>query len=422
MNIIQRIFRSPEGKSYAFTFLLVTSLFFVWGFCNGLLDILNKHFQNTLHISKFQSGFVQSANFIAYFLMAIPAGFLARKCGYKGGMLIGLALIALGAFWFIPATLIGTYWAFLVGIFVIASGMTTLETLANPYTTVLGPKEGAAVRINMAATINGVGATLGPIVGGYFVFADHAGAATGNVGLTTPYIGIGILVLVIFGAVLFAYVPDIHAEEENPLEASGRATVPLIKRKHFLGGVIAQFLYVAAQVGIMSFIINYVVECVPGTTDKVGTRWFALGMFIFLIGRLLGSIVVGMARPHMVLAVYAGINVLLTLLVIGGFGKISLIALLAVFLFMSIMFPTIFALGIHGLGEHTKFASSVIVMSIVGGAIAPPLMGRIADITNMRFGFVVPLVCFAAIAIYGLVWEKLIRDDAEVIVCPSRGH
>jgi FHS family L-fucose permease-like MFS transporter len=422
MNIIQRIFRSPEGKSYAFTFLLVTSLFFVWGFCNGLLDILNKHFQNTLHISKFQSGFVQSANFIAYFLMAIPAGLLAKRFGYKGGILIGLALIVLGAFWFIPATQIGTYWAFLVGIFVIASGMTTLETLANPYTTVLGPKEGAAVRINMAATINGLGATLGPIVGGYFVFADHTGTTGGNQGLSTPYIGIGLLVLVIFVAVLFAYVPDIHAEEENPLEASGRVTVPLIRRKHFVGGVIAQFLYVAAQVGIMSFVINYVVEYIPGTTDKVGTRWFGLGMFIFLIGRLLGSFVVGMARPQMVLAAYAVINVLLTLVVIAGFGKISLIALLAVFFFMSIMFPTIFALGIHGLGEHTKFGSSILVMSIVGGAIAPPLMGRIADLTGMRFGFVIPLVCFAGIAIYGLVWKRLNQDDSEVVVSPTRGH
>lgn len=422
MNIIQRIFRSPEGKSYAFTFLLVTSLFFVWGFCNGLLDILNKHFQNTLHISKFQSGFVQSANFIAYFLMAIPAGFLAKKLGYKGGMLIGLALIALGAFWFIPATQIGTYWAFLVGIFVIASGMTTLETLANPYTTVLGPKEAGALRINMAQTLNGVGATLGPIVGGYFVFADRAGAPSGNAGLSTPYIGIGILVLVIFGAVLFAYVPDIHAEEENPLEASGRATVPLIRRKHFVGGVIAQFIYVAAQVGIMSFIINYIVEYIPGTTDKVGTQWFGLGMFIFLIGRLLGSVVVGMARPQMVLAAYAGINVLLTLVVIVGFGKVSLIALLAIFFFMSIMFPTIFALGIHGLGEHTKFASSVIVMSIVGGAISPPLMGRIADLTGMRFGFVVPLVCFAVVALYGLTWERLSCASGGAVAVGPGGH
>ena len=417
----QDIFRARDGKSLLVTFVLVTSLFFVWGFCNSLLDILNKHFQNTLHISRFQSGVVQSANFIAYFLMAVPAGLIAKKFGYKGGILIGLALIAIGAFWFIPATQIGAYWAFLLGIFIIASGMTTLETLANPYATVLGPTDTGALRINMAQTLNGVGATLGPIVGGYFVFADRVGKAGENEGLSTPYIGVGILVLVIIVAFLLAYVPDISAEEENPLEALGQTTVPLIKRKHFLGGVAAQFLYVAAQVGIMSFVINYVVENVPGTTDKAGTQWFGLGMFIFLIGRLCGSFVVGMAKPQSVLAIYAVINVLLTMVVILGLGKISLIALLAIFFFMSIMFPTIFALGIHGLGEHTKIGSSLIVMAIVGGAIAPPLMGRIADLSNMKMGFIVPLVCFVLIALYGLFWERLSGHKGKVAITAG-GH
>jgi len=421
MSKISNLFRGRDGRNLLVTFLLVTSLFFVWGFCNGLLDILNKHFQNTLHISKFQSGFVQSANFIAYFLMAIPAGLMAKKFGYKGGILIGLGLIAAGAFWFIPAVQIGAYWAFLLGIFIIASGMTTLETLANPYATVLGPTETGALRINMAQTLNGVGTTLGPWIGGLFVFADHGAAAGQNEGLSTPYIGIGVLVLIIFVAFLLAYVPDIHAEEENALEASGKETVPLIKRRHFLGGVAAQFLYVAAQVGIMSFIINYVVENVPGTTDKAGTQWFALGMFIFLIGRLCGSAVVGLAKPQSVLAAYAVINVLLTAVVILGLGKISLIALLAIFFFMSIMFPTIFALGIHGLGEHTKIGSSLIVMAIVGGAIAPPLMGRIADLSNMRLGFFIPMVCFALIALYGFFWEKLSGHNGKVTVAAG-GH
>jgi len=416
------MFRSRDGKNLFLTFVLVTSLFFVWGFCNGLLDILNKHFQNTLHINKFQSGFVQSANFIAYFLMAIPAGLLAKKFGYKGGILIGLALIAIGAFWFIPAVQIGAYWAFLMGIFIIASGMTTLETLANPYATVLGPTETGALRINMAQTLNGVGTTLGPIVGGFFVFANHSAAAGQNEGLSTPYIGIGILVLIIFFAFLMAYVPDIHAEEEEPLEAQGKATVPLIKRKHFLGGVAAQFFYVAAQVGIMSFIINYVVENVPGTTDKQGTQWFGLGMFIFLIGRLCGSAVIGKNKPHLVLAAYCAANVLLTLVVILGLGKISLYALLGIFFFMSIMFPTIFALGIHGLGEHTKLGSSLVVMAIVGGAIAPPLMGKIADISNMKMGFFIPLVCFALVGLYGLFWERLSCHTGGSVAIKSGGH
>ena len=186
------LFRTADGKHCAVTFLLITSLFLLWGFCNGMIDILNKHFQDTLRINKEQSGLVQAANYLAYFLMAIPAGLIARKIGYKGGILVGLLLIASGAFWFIPATSIGTYWAFLLGLFVIGAGMTCLETIANPYATVLGPPETGPTRINIAQTFNGVGWILGPIVGGYFVFSAEA---RGNSGISTPYMGIGIFVL-----------------------------------------------------------------------------------------------------------------------------------------------------------------------------------------------------------------------------------
>ena len=166
-----RLFRTAEGRNLAPTFALITSLFLLWGFCNGMIDILNKHFQDTLRINKEQSGLVQAANYLAYFLMAIPAGLIAKKFGYKGGILVGLSLIAAGAFWFIPATRIGTYWAFLLGLFVIGAGMTCLETIANPYATVLGSPETGPTRINIAQTLNGAGWILGPIVGGYFVFS-----------------------------------------------------------------------------------------------------------------------------------------------------------------------------------------------------------------------------------------------------------
>src|SRR5213082_223330 len=182
------LFRTAQGVNLAFTFVLLTSLFLLWGFCNGMIDILNKHFQDTLHINKEQSGLVQAANYLAYFLMAIPSGLIARKIGYKGGVLAGLSLIAAGAFWFIPATTIGTYWAFLLGVFVIAAGMTCLETIANPYATVLGAPESGPTRINIAQTINGAGWILGPIVGGYFVFKGADGA-NANAGLATPYLG-----------------------------------------------------------------------------------------------------------------------------------------------------------------------------------------------------------------------------------------
>jgi len=406
------MFRTADGKNLFVTFALVTTLFLLWGFCNGMIDILNKHFQNTLHINKFQSGFVQFANYIAYFLMAIPAGMIARKFGYKGGIIVGLVLIAAGAFWFIPATSIGTYWAFLTGLFILAAGMTCLETIANPYTTVLGATEHGATRINMAQSCNGIGWILGPIVGGHFVFSGGS-ATDANAGLYIPYLGVGIVVAVLIVVFAMAYVPDLHAEEEVKVEAEGKGTKPLWQRWHFTFGVAAQFLYVAAQTGIFSFFINYVVENDHSVSEQKASYWLgAIGFVLFLAGRVCGSAVISQFKPQRVLTTYAILCAVLTAMAMGG-GQLGLIGIFGTFFFMSIMFPTIFALGIRGLGEHTKLASSLIVMSIVGGAIAPPLMGYIADRTSMRVGFAVPLICFGFIALYGMIWQKLENKDRE---------
>ncbi len=412
-----KMFTTANGKNLFVTFALVTTLFLLWGFCNGMIDILNKHFQNTLHINKFQSGFVQFANYLAYFLMAIPAGLLAKKFGYKGGIIIGLVLIALGAFWFIPATKIGTYWAFLTGLFILATGMTCLETIANPYATVLGPPESGATRINMAQTFNGLGWILGPVVGGYFVFGGSgegaAAAPASNAGLYIPYMGVGIVVTILIVVFALANIPDLHNEEEVKAEAAGKAVKPLWQRHHFTLGVLAQFLYVAAQTGIFSFFINYLVENVQGMTDMKAKDWLGIGGFgLFMAGRFCGSFVVGMMKPQKALAIYASICFVLCLLAMAGLGMVGVIALFGTFFFMSIMFPTIFALGIRGLGEHTKLASSLIVMSIVGGAIAPPFMGWIADHASMKIGFAVPTICFVFVALYGLIWKKLESKDA----------
>jgi len=319
------LFKTADGRNLFITFALVTTLFLLWGFCNGMIDILNKHFQDSLHINKEQSGLVQSANYLAYFLMAIPAGLIARKFGYKGGILVGLSLIAAGAFWFIPAVGIGQYWAFLLGLFVIATGMTCLETIANPYTTVLGATEHGATRINIAQSINGGGWILGPIVGGQFVFGSSDGA-NANAGLATPYLGIGIFVAILLVIFAVSKVPDLHAEDEskksaeqkNNLKPSGGQLAgiavtlaivcgllyffiapilgliwvllnlppalfepvkycllaaayiagfllvsknwDLFRRKHFTLGIGTQFLYVAAQTGIFSFCVNYILE------------------------------------------------------------------------------------------------------------------------------------------------------------------
>jgi MFS transporter, FHS family, L-fucose permease len=405
------LFRTADGKNLFITFALVTSLFLLWGFCNGMIDILNKHFQDSLHINKAQSGLVQFANYIAYFLMAIPAGLLARKFGYKGGIMVGLLLIAGGAFWFIPATHIGTYWAFLIGLFVVASGMTCLETIANPYTTLLGAVESGATRINIAQTFNGVGWILGPIVGGHFVFSGADGGDA-NAGLYIPYLGVGIVVTILIVTFALAKVPDLRAEEEVKEEAEAKGRKPLWRRSHFTLGVTAQFLYVAAQTGIFSFFVNYVLENDPSVTKIQASKWLgAVGFGLFMFGRLCGSAVISQSKPHRVLAAYAGINVVLTALVILG-GKLGLYALFGTFFFMSVMFPTIFALGIRGLGDHTKLGSSLIVMSIVGGAIAAPFMGHIADVYSMRAGFAVPLVCFAGVVLYGAFWQKLEAKDS----------
>ena len=471
------LFRTADGRNVVFTFVLITSLFLLWGFCNGMIDILNKHFQDTLRINKEQSGLLQASNYLAYFLMAIPAGLIAKRFGYKGGILAGLSLIAAGALWFIPATDIGTYWAFLLGVFVIAAGMTCLETIANPYATVLGAPEGGPTRINIAQTVNGAGWILGPIVGGYFVFSGGE-VGRSNAGVSSAYIVIGGFVALLLVLFSLSRIPDLHAEDEshkstaekNRLKPSGGqrtsifivlaavcallyffiapilglmwtllhmeqallqptkygllvaayvAAVMLVsrnwdmfRRKHFTLGIGAQFLYVAAQTGIFSFSVNYILENDPGVTRLQASRWLgAIGFGLFMVGRLCGSAVISQFKPDRVLAVYALINVVLVAITMGG-GRIGLYAMFTAFFFMSVGFPTIFALGIRGLGDYTKLGSSLIVMSIVGGAIAAPFMGHIADLHSMRMGFIVPLVCFVFVALYGLTWSRLFRLDA----------
>jgi FHS family L-fucose permease-like MFS transporter len=471
------LFRTAQGENLTVAFVLITSLFLLWGFCNGMIDILNKHFQDTLHINKEQSGLVQAANYLAYFLMAIPSGLIAKKLGYKGGILVGLSLIAGGAFWFIPATNIGTYWAFLLGLFVIGAGMTCLETIANPYATVLGPPETGPTRINIAQTLNGAGWILGPIVGGYFVFSAKEGVNS-NAGLSTPYMGIGLFVLFLLVVFVRSRVPDLHVKDESHPSGATQARLKpsssqltgiavvlaavlgllyffiapilgliwtllqldqalfqpvkygllviayvaafllvsrnwdMFRRTHFTLGIVAQAFYVAAQTGIFSFFVNYVLENDSGVTRLQASRWLgAIGFVLFMAGRICGSAIISQFRADRVLAIYSAMNVVLVAITMGG-GKVGMYAMFASFFFMSIGFPTIFALGIRGLGEHTKLGSSLIVMAIVGGAIAPPFMGRIADQHSMRIGFVVPLVCFVFVALYGLLWASLSKLDS----------
>ena len=435
------LFRTADGNNYAMLFLLVTSLFLLWGVCNGMIDILNKHFQDSLKISKMQSALVQFANYMGYFFMALPSGMLAKRFGYKGAIIIGLGLVAAGAFWFIPATHIGTYWAFLMGLFILAAGLTCLETVANPYTTVLGPKDSSAVRINLAQSGNGVGWMIGPVLGGFFVLSSTGQANTSNADLYKPYLIVGLVVTVLMMIFVFSKVPDLKAEEECLVEGAPAtaavAVKPLFQRWHFLLAVAAQFFYVAAQTGVFSYFVNYIHSDTPAlsegmakalpanmtaltdgqyhVTDQGAGELLSFGAFgLFLLGRFTGSLALRFFKAQTMLAVYAVANILMMVLTMFPLGWWSVTGLFLSFFFMSIMYPTIFALGIHGLGEQTKKAASFIVMSIVGGAIMPLFMGWLADNWGMRFGFLMPLICFVIIAVYGASWQKLEAKDSHV--------
>ncbi len=446
MNSFKKMFVGANGKNYIVTFALVSTLFFLWGFCNGMIDVLNKHFKNSLHITNAQSAFVQFANFIGYFVMAIPSGLLARRFGYKGGILIGLAFIAAGAFWFVPATFIGTYIGFLVGLFILAAGLAILETIANPYTTVLGPAEAGPTRINVAQTFNALGVFFGPLVAGAFVLSSTGEANRSNSTLFLPYLCIAVIVLVLFFFFVKSDLPDVQAEDESIERVGGRQAVsrPLLGRWHFTLAVLAQFLYVAAQVGIWAFFIGYVTGpdmpnlpdwlwkalpdgwtfAVPGgadvhhLTDLGGSKAFAGGILVFLIGRIVGSGILSVCPAAATLAFFGLCNTVLMGIVAFHVGWVSVWSLFFVNFFMSIMYPTIFALGIRGLGDHTKLGSSLIVMAIVGGAIMPILMGHLADVYTMRMAFLVPMGCFLYVMVYSLLWpwlESLDRADHKAV-------
>ncbi len=666
----QSMFVTPDGRNVLLTFCLVSSLFLLWGFCNGMIDVMDKHFQEELHLSLSQSAWVQFAHWMGYFLMSIPAGWLATRLGYRGGIIAGLLLVAVGGFWFIPAANIKEFWAFLLGVCVVASGLTFLETVANPYTTVLGPPRYAATRINLAQSCNGVGWVLGPIAGGLFFYGvDEAGRSTGSQTLWIPYAGVGVVVLLLAVVFFFAPVPDIRAKDDYHIDdkndANGKASAPAIRQvnrglsfilllgnvcallgvfgmilwlalsslgagprlvgvvsalpftsglavtadtallltlvaagclaivvvgiwligvtkrlshhsvwshEHFSGAVLAQFFYVAAQAGIFSFLINYMTSEPPslpaswmnqdkstwvgrwmgdwvelrtafvgsdlkdtsslaarvskpgdadplsaflatklsdstrqtladygngtvgetaarvgmmqdlntliqeeslysperfngvtlrestkqlltedakkrnerrlnrllladaypkelayqdgvvGITNKGASNLASFGFICFLIGRVVGAALLRRVSAHKIVGLYALLNVGACLVVFFKLGWLSVVCVFLSYFFMSIMFPTIFALGIFGLGNKAKGASAYIVMAIVGGALLPKLMGAVADHYDMSRGFIVPLLCFVLIALYGYAWPKLSRAESLHGVSASRGH
>lgn len=397
-----KLVQTADGVNYLVPFVLITTLFFLWGFAHSILDVLNKHFQDALSISKTHSALIQAVVYGGYFLMAMPAGEIIRRYGYRAGVVTGLLLYGIGALMFIPGERIMSFEFFLLSLFIIGCGLTCLETAANPYVTVLGEKESAERRINLAQSFNGLGWICGPLVGGLFLFSADGGS--GNIAI--PYAIIGILVLLV--AIVFSriHLPEISIPEEPVSTTTANKSTSLWKHRNFTFGLIALFFYVAAQTGINSFFINYVTEHINISAREAALWLSFVGMGLFMAGRMAGSWIMGFIRAEKLLAFVAAGAILAMILVMMGLGHISSGAFFFCFLCESIMFPTIFALAIRGVGEHTKRASSYLIMSIVGGAIAPVIMGYIADTISTATGFIVPLLCFIVILAYAIDLRK----------------
>ncbi|MDR2004286.1 MAG: sugar MFS transporter [Prevotella sp.] len=397
------LFASPGGGSYLIPFILVSSLFLMWGIAHGLLDVLNKHFQEAFTMTKAQSGFVQFSTYIAYGLMSVPAGMFMRRFGYKKGIIFGLLIYAVGSFSFLPAAYLHSANPFFIALFVVACGLCFLETAANPYSTVLGPKERGAQRLNLSQSLNGLGWILGPLIGGALIFGAEEGD---TLALTKPYILLGICTLVITVLFFFVKLPDIQESDEEVVqeiaEPGHDKAIPLFQHRHFVLAIAALVAYMMAQSGIFGFFINYVMEQDHNISKIEATQLLSFGgMLLFMIGRLSGSFIMAKFKPQHILSLYALMCTISMVLVILSLGKISLYALYINFFFMSIMFPTIYALGLVKMGEHTKRAASFLTMAVAGGAFSPIIMGTLGE-ENMAIGFFIPLACFLFILYFGL--------------------
>lgn len=399
-----KIFKSAAGVDYLVPFILVATLYLLWGCAHGLLDVLNKHFQEAFDMSKAQSGFVQFSVYIGYFVMALPAGWVMRRFGYKRGIIVGLLIFALGALLFVPASFIHSPLPFFAALFILACGLCLIENGAHPCATGMGPEQYAAQRINIAAAANGVGWIVGPLLGGVLIF----GGSGEPFDLAKPYILVGCFVLIVCLIFMRVRIPEAEMaadEVRNAVTDGGSegAEGSVWLHRHFKYALIAQFLYVGAQTGIGSYFVNYVLELDPSISKVAAAQLLSIGgMGLFFVGRLLSSLFMRWISPGRLLALFGGLATLCMVLVIGSFGRVSLGALFMSFFFMSTMFPTIFALGVRGMGEQTKRASSLLVMCIVGGAVFPICMG-LAGQSSMALGFLLPLAAFAYITVFGLL-------------------
>ena len=388
-------------KEYLLPFVLVTSLFFMWGFARAILDVLNKHFQEAMDISLAHSAMIQVMFYLGYFIMAIPAGLFIARNGYRKGVVFGLLLFGIGSLLFIPGEHLMSFNFFLFSLFVIACGLVFLETAANPYMTELGDRETAASRLNLAQSFNGLGCACAPLLVGMMLFSEGQEA-----NLSFPYMIMGIVVLVV--ALIFSRVqlPEIvHAEDKVQAETTG-SKKGVWSNKLFVFGISALFCYEIAEISINSFFINYVVDDGWMNALDAAKLLSVAGLGLFMCGRFLGSWIMRFVRAEKFLLICAIGTVVSTALVVMNLGMISFVSLILIYLFEAIMFPTIFAICLRGLGNNTKRASSYLMMTPIGGAVGPLMMGAVGDMTSMSFSFIVPLVSYFVVLLYAM---KVVR-------------
>lgn len=398
-------------REYVTAFILVTSLFFMWAVAHNMNDILIRQFQKALDLSRGQASFIQVSFYLAYAVAAVPAGYAMKKLGFKRAILTGLLLYALGAALFYPAAEVGNYSFFLVALFIIAIGIVFLETSGSGYITLVGDPATAARRINFAQSFNGLGGFVAPLIGGVFIFSgiEHSPDAIAALSpqalqeyralearqVQLPYLSLaGILVLV----ALLVAVTRFPASGARA-GAGGKPTLAgVFAHRSFVWAIVAQFFYVGAQIGVWSYFIDFTKELTPLTPEKTAAFYLSASLLSFMVGRFIGTYLMKFIAPRRLLALYALVNIGLVGVALVTSGMTAVVALGATSFFMSIMFPTIYALGLEHLGDKAEMGSSLIIMTIISGAIIPPVMGYLSDAQSVQWAYVVPLVC------YFMVW------------------
>lgn len=407
---------------YVLPLILVTSLFFLWALGVNLNDILIPHLKKAFRLTDFQSSLIQSAFFGGYFLAAFPAGRLMERLGYKKGILIGLVMCAAGAVLFIPAASIRVYELFLFALFLMACGQGFLEVAANPYVTILGSPETSERRLNIAQSFNAVGAFITPYIGKAFILSGVEYSALQISAMTSeqvqaysaveasrvkgPYLVITGIFLLVAVLIYFAKLPEIRETGSAEAPQASATLRGITAHKHLLKGVLAQFFYVGAQVGVTSFVIRFVQHAVPGTPERTAANYLWWHLFGFMIGRFAGSAIMKLIPAPRLLSLFAGGALVCVLVAVMASGMAPVWAVVLIGFFHSIMFPTIFALSLKNLGPYTKLGSSLLVMSIIGGAICPAIMGLISDASNIQRAFIVPLICYAYVLYFAARGHK----------------